>query len=307
MTRQIQERFGIGEWYGRSFTELTPEERQGYAELQFLKSKDRPEQPCRPRMRGTEEFVPCTKAGGVCTLRQYRRDNEREEVTVAPGQRGTLRTTCPYRFEEAGIAFQWIAETLLGHADPLVVGEVGFLQPVSEEEQNKRSAYVGYIDNILVHPNADPLKWCALEVQSVYFSGTSMRKEFGMLREADAGLPFPAGYRRPDYRSSGPKRLMPQLQIKIPSLRRWGKKMAVLIDEGFYHALGKMDQVEHISNCDIAWFVVRYDESSEEACLEPGFVQFTTLERAVEGLTAGVPVSQQNFEGRIREKMVDQL
>lgn len=303
MSRKIQERFGIGEWYGRSFVELTPEERREYAALQFLKKKERPNQPCRPRMRGTDEFVPCTKKGGVCTLRQYRRDKETQAVTVASGSQGSLRTTCPYRFEETGAAFEWIGETLLGHTDPLVVGEVGFLQPVSEEEQEKRTSYVGYIDNILIHPDAAPLKWCALEVQSVYFSGTSMRSEFRMLRDADDTLPFPAGYRRPDYRSSGPKRLMPQLQIKIPSLRRWGKKMAVLIDEGFYHALGKMDEVKHVSNCDIAWFVVRYDESGKEARLRPGFVQFTTLERAVEGLTAGAPVSQQDFEARIREKM----
>jgi hypothetical protein len=44
-------------------------------------------------------------------------------------------------------------------------------------------------------------------------------------------------------------------------LRRWGKKMAVVIDEGFFRALGKMDEVKHASNCDIAWFVVRYNDS----------------------------------------------
>ena len=74
------------------------------------------------------------------------------------------------------------------------------------------------------------------------------------------GIPFPTQVRRPDYRSSGPKRLMPQLQIKVPSLRRWGKKMAVLVDQSFYEALGRMDDVGHVSNCDIAWFIVRYDE-----------------------------------------------
>ena len=37
-------------------------------------------------------------------------------------------------------------------------------------------------------------------------------------------LPFPIG-QRPDYRSSAPK-IMPR-QIKVPALRRWGKKMVV--------------------------------------------------------------------------------
>ncbi len=96
---------------------------------------------------------------------------------------------------------------------------------------------------------------------------------------------------------------MPQLQIKVPSLRRWGKKMAVVIDEGFLAALGKMDEVKHVSNCDIAWFVVRYSENGESAALEPAFVRLTTLERAVEGLTGGYPVSLETFEKRIRTRI----
>jgi hypothetical protein len=36
-------------------------------------------------------------------------------------------------------------------------------------------------------------------------------------------------------------------------------------DEGFFGALGKMDEVKHVSNCDIAWFVVRYSEKDGNA------------------------------------------
>ena len=42
------------------------------------------------------------------------------------------------------------------------------------------------------------------------------------------------GRRRPDYRSSGPKRLSPQLDVKVPVLRNWGKKVVVVIDRFFY-------------------------------------------------------------------------
>ena len=115
-------------------------------------------------------------------------------------------------------------------------------------------------------------------------------------------LPFPAGNRRPDYRSSGPKRLMPQLQTKVPSLRRWGKKIAVVVDHAFFAALAPMAEVPHVSNCDIAWFVVRYDEQSG-ATLVPHKLFLTTLEQAVEGITAGVPVSLEVFEQRIRRKL----
>lgn len=147
------------------------------------------------------------------------------------------------------------------------------------------------------------MHWCALEIQAVYFSGSSMSREFRMLALSAGALPFPAANRRPDYRSSGPKRLMPQMQIKVPSLRRWGKKMAVVVDQNFFAALGRMDDVQDVSNCDVAWFVVKYDESEGEAVLKPDFVRLTTLERAVEGLTGGQPVSLETFERRILEKL----
>ena len=115
-------------------------------------------------------------------------------------------------------------------------------------------------------------------------------------------MPFPALMRRPDYRSSGPKRLMPQLQTKVPTLRRWGKKMAVVVDRSFFNALGKMEDVRDISNCDIAWFIVSFDESTDPIKLVRESVCFTTLERAVEGLTGGVPVTLDEFEKRIKEK-----
>ncbi len=98
---------------------------------------------------------------------------------------------------------------------------------------------------------------------------------------------------------------MPQLQIKVPTLRRWGKKMAVVVDRRFFDAMGEMDDVADVSNCDIAWFVLDYDERGNQAVLRREFVRFTTLERAVEGLTGGRPVSLSVFEERIRAKVAE--
>ncbi len=119
-----------------------------------------------------------------------------------------------------------------------------------------------------------------------------------------AGTPSPAARRQPDYRSSGPKRLMPQLQIKVPSLRRWGKKMAVVVDRRFFEAMGmhRMETVRHVSNCDVAWFVVDYKEEKGKARLIRHRVYFTTLERSVEGLRAGIPTDLATFEERIEAK-----
>ena len=296
LRRGLTRRFGIGEWYGRSLLELDPTERQRLADFQMPPQRGKPPITC--------PFVsaPCNKAGGVCTLRLYQQVLA-DEVIVAPGVDGRLRSVCPRRFEEDRLIYQWVGERILGSREPVVVSEVGFLERISGGDEAGRDD-VGRIDKVLVAPGSRPLAWCALEVQAVYFSGDAMSKEWPAIKAHQGqGLPFPVGRRRPDYRSSGPKRLMPQLQIKVPSLRRWGKKMAVVVDVDFWAALGTMDQVPHVSNCDIAWFIVRYDESSGTPKLSLEDVRLTSLERSVEGLTAGLPVSLHVFEERILQKL----
>jgi hypothetical protein len=99
---------------------------------------------------------------------------------------------------------------------------------------------------------------------------------------------------------------MPQLQIKVPTLRRWGKKMAVVVDAHLFAWIGDMEEVRDISNSDIVWFVVGFDEQEVRARMRRGAVHYTTLERAVDGLTGGIPVALPVFEGRIREKVLEE-
>ena len=299
---RVRARYGIGEWYGRLFAAMSPEERMRYAEIA---SQANVKIPCPWRHANDDEFM-CNKKGGVCTIRLYEHDVETNEVRVSPEVGGQLCTTCPNRFYEGGKVFDWIGERIIGHGAPVVLSEIGFLERANMDTGRTRrgKGEVGKIDHVVVHPEANPLEWCALEMQAVYFSGASMSQEFRFLKQnGSSSIPFPQGMRRPDFRSSGPKRLMPQLQIKVPALRRWGKKMAVLVDQAFFSALGRMDDVADISNCDIAWFVIRYDEDGQTACLTPDLVRLTTLERAVEGLTAGKAVSLANFEAQIWEKL----
>lgn len=99
---------------------------------------------------------------------------------------------------------------------------------------------------------------------------------------------------------------MPQLQIKVPTLRRWGKKMAVVVDRAFFDSIGEMDNVADISNADIAWFIVRFEEveGQKRTRIVRDEVRYTTLERSVEGLTGGKPVPLPVFETRITDKIV---
>lgn len=299
---KLRLRFGIGEWYGKSFTFLSPDERRTFAGIQSSKGR-KPSFVCPFQSTSAVEVV-CNKPGGVCSLRLYQKSAPGGDVVAAEGEAGQLRTICPQRFEEGRIIYNWVGETLLGCGEPLVLGEIGFLESPSSGEEEEAPSDVGRIDKVLVVPNSRPLAWCALEVQAVYFQGRAMRFDFQTIRMHRRNtLPFPEVSRRPDYRSSGPKRLMPQLQIKVPSLRRWGKKMAVVVDRSFFNSMGRMRTVPQISNCDVAWFVVKFEEGERGFRLTRDAVHYTTLEDSVEGLTAGVPVSLEVFEQRILQKL----
>ncbi|MGQ0812095.1 MAG: NotI family restriction endonuclease [Nitrospiraceae bacterium] len=92
--------------------------------------------------------------------------------------------------------------------------------------------------------------------------------------------------------------------LESVNLRRWGKKMAVVIDKAFAESLWPMRRAKHISNADIAWFIVAYSDSEQgKHSLRRHDVVLTTLEDAVEGLTGGVPVTLDEFETSIREKL----
>ncbi len=301
---QSQCRFGIAEWYGRSFVQLSPKTRHEFASLQFDTSSAKETPPC-PFLSMNDKVVQCWKKGGVCSLRSYERTANGE---VSLDQRGSsIRTTCPSRFQEEGLIYQWIAEVVLDDMKAVPIGQINFLErvPLIGGEETASDREVGRIDNVLVVPGSKPLKWCPVEIQAVYFSGSNMGLDFEHIRQQRTHtLPFPQAIRRPDYRSSAPKRLMPQLQIKVPTLRRWGKKMAVVVDIDFFNAMGRMETVDDLSNCDVAWFVVCYQENEQgEIHLKRERCVFTTLETSVAGLIAGRPVTQARFQEKILEKL----
>lgn len=334
----MAERFHIAEWYGRPFLKLTDAERlhlsnhkvggstmsrAEIARLVFLQGKasdgsltarevarlvvlqgkleaqNQNEQPCP--FRTDSPYPTCTKPGGVCSLQIL--SDESGHISEVPGERGKVRALCPYRFHQDDTVFRHIGQHLLADPLPVQMGEVGFLKSTGNLDSSA-GADVGYIDMILVSPQklpGLPMRWAPVEVQAVYFSGKEMDIEFRHIRNTRGALSMPQIARRPDYRSSGPKRLMPQLQIKVPTLRRWGKKMAVVVDVPFFRSMGEMRTVSDVSNADIVWFLVDFPTPQTGALRDLTVVEtlYTTLESAIEGLTGGVPVSLEEFEGRI--------
>lgn len=293
---KMRRRYSIGEWYGVGLEALSPSERLRWARTE-LEVVALPGKPC-PFQRAAI----CNKKGGVCSLRLYEQVGESPVVGTGP-----LITTCPNRFLQEDLIFQWVGETILETSRPVVLSQIGFLdrlRPETEETEDEGGDFIGRIDNVLVHPSRDPIEWCALELQAVYFSGKAMNQEFALLGEKEySALPFPAAHRRPDWRSSGPKRLLPQLQTKVPTIARWGKRMAVVIDEAFFASLVGLERERHLSNADIAWFVVGYDTVPRGWKLSRREVVFTKLESSVKALTGGVPLSKERFEEQLRAKL----
>jgi hypothetical protein len=299
----LQYRFGIGEWYGRPFIQLTNAERRKYALLQLQDEK--PAVPC-PFLSRPGKQINCWKPGGICSLRLYERSKDTGLVQVSR-ERGTYRTTCPSRFEQNRSIYSWVGQILLGTADAVPTGEIPFLQRVPKigDVTSETMREVGRIDNVLVVPDSNPLRWCPVEKQAVYFSGRKMAHDFKHLAESEVeGLPFPQVNRRPDYRSSGPKRLLPQLQVKVPTLRTWGKKMAVVVDVDFFKELGNITPANDLSNAEVVWFVVHYSEQQNgEVKLEPDRTFMTTLDESIKGLVAAIPVPLPKFEEMLRLKL----
>jgi len=295
---RIRNRYSIGEWYGTGFETLSAAERFQRAKVE-CDAKAILGVAC-PFQRDAK----CNKKGGVCSLRQY------QQITDGPVfGTGPVITTCPQRFLEAETIFRWVGETLLQTEKPTILSEIGFLDRMRPDEspnegEDDSRDFIGRIDNVLVHPSRNPIDWCALELQAVYFSGKSMTNEFNMFAlDQSEALPFPAGNRRPDWRSSGPKRLLPQLQTKVPTIRTWGKKLAVVIDEGFFGSLVDLDRERHLSNAEIVWFVVGYDPKPNGWTLVPREVVFTKLDASVKSLTGGTPLSKERFEEQLRFKL----
>nr|VFJ93783.1 MAG: Restriction endonuclease NotI [Candidatus Kentron sp. H]VFJ94498.1 MAG: Restriction endonuclease NotI [Candidatus Kentron sp. H]VFK00996.1 MAG: Restriction endonuclease NotI [Candidatus Kentron sp. H] len=154
--------------------------------------------------------------------------------------------------------------------------------------------------------DASELEWCAVEIQALYFSGDKMCSEFEAYASAPSPVLFPNGRRRPDYRSSGPKRLAPQLDVKVPVLRNWGKRISIVIDRFFYDNMNTLvdayprarNDQERIDNSEVAWFIVDYDEAMK---MKKSTVVFTTLESSRSALNATEPLSKVDFIRELRQ------
>lgn len=319
-------RYGIAEWFGKDITSITPDERKSLGSL--AASQDQTGKlnsaPVCPFLSTLVSQVKCNKASGVCSIRRYNA-GENGSGIVVPNDR--IVTVCPSRFlqplDGKKSVFGWIAEKMLDISNPTIIKETPFLRKVNDtakesaqelrDEAEEEGRKAGRIDWILVNPkslDANELEWCAVETQALYFSGDKMRPEFDAYASSASPVLFPKGRRRPDYRSSGPKRLAPQLDVKVPVLRNWGKKVVVVIDRYFFECMNKLadaypkaktDQARR-DNSDVVWFVLDYNENMQ---IVPFTVVYTSLDSSRMALNATEPLSKSDFTKNLKTVISD--
>ncbi len=285
------ERYGIAEWYGVPFLSLHPNERARFAHHALRRvGKSTPVCPFQ------ENTPRCSKKGGVCSIQRYTSD-DRDHVDTPVGE---PVITCPHRFEESALVVRWLAQIAeFPEGKVLVAREVPFM--VRDDGRN-----AGKIDLVVGYDAESGIRWHGLEIQAVYFSGRGMAVEFtALLDDEGDNPPFPIEVRRPDWRSSSAKRLLPQLTIKVPTLRRWGAKLAVAVDKPFFSAIGgpSDNPREDLNEGDIIWLVTRLvPDSSGALTLRPHHWETLTLEASEERLRAAEPMTRSTFETALRRK-----
>jgi len=242
-----------------------------------------------------EGRVRCGKRGGVCSIQRYDAESDRHQITRAAQASELPIATCPHRFSEGNLVPRWLA-SIVGFDRYFIAREVPFMRSPTTDRP------AGRIDLVIAN-DLSASKWLGLEIQAVYFSGKGMQKDFELLLEDEGdNPPAPRANRRPDWRSSSAKRLMPQAQIKVPTLRRWGTKLAIAVDWPFFNAIGgASDNPSHdLDDGDVIWLV---PQISAEYRLEPFHWEVLTLEDSSKKLLSAETVKRGEFEQGLKERL----
>jgi hypothetical protein len=203
----------------------------------------------------------CPFRGSACT--KSRKRDPLGVCSLADGDELTI--TCPVRFQHDRKIFIDCAEVAFGEGtDFAILPEYKLLEVCRDDAKVKK---IGKIDFLVGRiTNGQVTDFCALEVQSVYTSGGGVEDAFKRyLKDDKSELGNELGV---DYRSSAQKRLFPQLALKVPVFRRWGKKFFVAIDRQFFEFLPSFPTVSE-GNSEITWlpYDFRYSGNDVEMTL----------------------------------------
>lgn len=251
----------------------------GVGNLGTSETRDRAERRCPFRNS------PCTKSSktdplGICSL--------------SNGAQATI--ICPVRFIEENRMFI--------DAGRIAFGTGVNIAPIPEVRVLRvNTKKIGKVDYLLakLNENNEPVDFAALEVQAVYISGKSIRPAMRyflqrqQLDENDCA-------RRPDYRSSAQKRLMPQLSLKVPIFRRWGKKFFVAVDSLFFRELPEFPRVS-AANSEITWLVYPFARAGEDYRIGSPEIVYSTWDDIAGALREGLAPEPEEIVEELRRQI----
>ncbi|TMU77925.1 NotI family restriction endonuclease [Hydrogenophaga intermedia] len=216
-------KWGPSEWFGLQVNSLSNEERLAVAQ-DALKPHKEADRECPHLTALTNAPYGCSKAGGVCTVQRYAADAAGVKAT------GQAVAICPARLVSRDV-LRSIAKTVLGLDEGvMLVKEVPYSLNMTKVKKSGEPSWAGRIDWLLVDGN-NPKRFAAVETQAVYMSGKSQDGTFKAFVDAGGEMAMPPDYRHPDYKSSVPKRLAPQLESKARHLSSTSRKTVVIVDE----------------------------------------------------------------------------
>jgi hypothetical protein len=166
-----------------------------------------------------------------------------------------------------------------------------------------KSKKIGKVDFVLVKVNeADELTddFAVLEVQAVYFSGKEIRS--ALRRYLSTGVLGTADARRPDWRSSIQKRLMPQLALKVPRIRNLHRKFFVATDSLFFANIPTMPTVSSFENSEVTWLVYPFQKGTNGFTMAEPDVRFTEWDSVLMALREGEPLNRDEILGEVGKK-----
>lgn len=248
----------------------------------------------------TERFCPfkngaCNKAGGeggrlgVCSLLTGAED--------AP----IYEPVCPSRFLDGGVVKKELEEFMIG-------GQTGVLIPeghLSVKTPNGTTLPAGSVDWVLAEIKDQALLgYGAVEFQAVYTTGGGVQKAYKAFM---AGQDTPERERGslPDYRSSGRKRLTPQLQAKGKVFADNGIKQAVVLSEGLYESEFKQALTGAAvteKESDFLWLVVKA-APGEKVTLKVVHKLYSTYEKTLASLQGPTTPDLGLFEEGLKRKL----
>ncbi len=110
-------------------------------------------------------------------------------------------------------------------------------------------------------------------------------------------------FRRPDFRSSAQKRLMPQLALKVPIFRRWDKRFFVAVDSTLFETLPKI-RTQTPGNAEVTWLVYPFvrQPASGYRMGDPN-VYHTLWEDVVHSLREGQPPERDDLLRQLTDQI----